>query len=259
MFEPFWMKLTAARGFPVGRNLFHEHFLWERTGHQLALQKGNGSPDSLVHFWKRQNPRSDDTPCSTSLLDWTLDTLLISGYDVFHMLKKKAFYKAVKPLLNVSDRVLTDLVPDTTLDVCLWAAYQKIPIETRLEFNATAYELTVDRCRIVKDIELDPPKRAIDPPLLEVLSAFTAVDTAQLIIEFAVDPYLPNHLRCCASTIKNHRCSFPRFRRYCPIPVDCCSGFQIEPNICLYDVCSFHLFKNNCTSTKTTYSLVSCD
>lgn len=237
--EPFWVNLASQREVPEGTNLFHEHFLWERAEHQLALQKGNRLPESLVHFWKRRN-----------LNDWTIDTILISGYDVFQMARKKVFYKS---LLDVPD----GLVPTTSLDVCLWTAYQKIPVAVRLKFNATAYELTADRCKIVKDIELDPPRRVKDLFLLEVLSAFTAADTAQLIIEFAVDPYLPTHLRCCASTIENHRCPFPRFKRYCPIPVGCCNGFQIEPNVCLYDVCSFHLLKINCT--RTAYSLVSCD
>ena len=126
-----------------------------------------------------------------------------------------------------------------------------------MEFNTTAYELTAERLGVVKDIELDPPKRVKDPALLKVISAFTAADTAQLIIDFAVDPYLPNHLRCCASTALGHRCPFPRFRRYCPIPsVDCCNGFKIEPNACLYDVCSFHLLKIN---QRQNYVLVSCD
>lgn len=257
LLESFWSNPTSQRKMSKGINLFHDHFRWERTEHQLALQKGIILPDSLVHFWKRRTLPRRDNHERGALRHWIIDTLLISGYDLFQLLGKKTFYKAVKTLLNVPDEVLSNLVPTTSLDVCLWTAYQKIPTETRLEFNATAYELTADRCKIVKDIELDPPKRVTDPSLLEVLSAFTAADTAQIIIEFAVDPYLPNHLRCCASTVKNHRCLFPRFKRYCPIPVGCCSGFQIEPNTCLYDVCSFHLLKSNCT--RNTYSLVSCD
>ena len=192
------------------KNLFQKHFLWEKREHLLALKRGHHTPASLVHFWKRR-PKRHNLPEP----HWSLDTLLVSGYDVFQMLKKKSFYKLVTSLLNVRDGISKDLGSDT----CLWAAYQKIPTELRLEFNALAYQLTADRCRLVKDIELDPPKRVKDPILLEVLSVFTAPDTAQLIIDFAVDPYLPNHLRCCASTPQNYRCTFPRFKRYCPIPV----------------------------------------
>ena len=236
------------------KNLFQKHFLWEKREHLLALKRGKHTPSSLVHFWKRRH-RSRE-PAARSQSDWTLDNLLISGYDVFQMLKKKPFYKTVKSLLNVCDRIALDLGPDTTLDICLWAAYQKIPIEVRLEFNAAAYQLTAERCRIVKDVELDPPKRVKDPILLAALSAFPAPDTAQLIIDFAVDPYLPNHLRCCASTPQNCRCSFPRFKRYCPLPINCCNGFQIEPNTCLYDVCDFHILKINHNKRCV---LVSCD
>ena len=239
-------------------NLFQKHFLRERREHLLALKKGNETPISLVHFWKRRRNRHESVAGRlVSQNVWSLDTLLISGYDVFQMLKKKRFYKLVKSLLNVRDGIEINFGPDTSLDACLWAAYQKIPTEVRLEFNATAYQLTAERCRLVKDVELDPPKRVKDPVLLETLSAFTAADTAQLIIDFAVDPYLPNHLRCCASTLQNYRCTFPRFKRYCPISsVGCCSGFQIEPNTCLYDVCNFHLLKINYNRN---YVLVSCD
>ena len=234
-------------------NLFQKHFLQERREHLLALKKGNKTPVSLVHFWKH---RESVAKRLESRSDWSLDTLLISGYDIFQMLKKKPFYKLVKSLLNVRDGIVSDLGPDTSHDLCLWAAYQKIPTELRLEFNAIAYRLTAERCRLVKDIELDPPKRVKDRDLLKIISAFTAADTAQLIIDFAVDPYLPNHLRCCASTPQNHRCTFPRFQRYCPIPVGCCNGFQVGPNTCLYDVCSFHLLKIN---RNRNYVLVSCD
>ena len=230
-------------------NLFQKHFLRERREHLLALKKENMEPVSLVHFWKRRESVA-------SRLEWHLATLLISGYDIFQMLKKKPFYKLIKSLLNVPDGIASDLGPDTSHDICLWAAYQKIPTELRLEFNAIAYRLTAERCRVVKDIELDPPKRVKDAALLKIISAFTAADTAQLIIDFAVDPYLPNHLRCCASTPQNHRCTFPRFQRYCPIPVGCCNGFQVGPNTCLYDVCSFHLLKIN---RNRNYVLVSCD
>ncbi len=293
LLESFWINPTFLKGSEAtqGMNLFHSHFLWERTQHQLALQKGYTPPDSLVHFWKRRFRRDYRLPpprpttnshlkcaktfrfdvCDDEVVgapetegtaspersDWAIDTLLISGYDLFQLLGKKTFFKAVKKMLNVPDRVLIPLVPTTSLDVCVWTAYQKIPTSTRLEFNATAYELTADRCKVIKDIELDPPRRVAAPSLLEVLLAFTAADTAQLIIEYAVSPYLPNHLRCCASTIKNHRCPSPRFKRYCSIPVGCCAGFQIAPNTCLYDVCSFHLLKSN--GTRPTYSLVSCD
>lgn len=252
LLDPFWSTAPQEKG-PPGINLFYDHFRRERTEHQLALRKGNPPPASPVHFWKRRTLPDRADRCR----EWTIDTLLVSGYDLFQLLGNPLFYKAAKTVLDVPVGVLAALVPATSLEVCLWTAYQKIPNEVRLEFNAAAYELTSDRCKIVKNIELDPPRRVGDPALLEVLSAFTATDTAQLIIEFAVDPYLPNHLRCCASTVKNHRCSFPRFKRYCPIPVGCCAGFQIEPNTCLYDVCSFHLLKSNCT--RNTYSLVSCD
>jgi len=205
-------------------------------------KKGTTPPVSPVHFWKRDTNREPERT-------WSLDTLLISGYDVFLLVKKNLG----KSLLTVRGGLEVVFGPDTS---CLWAAYQKLPPEVRVEFNAVAYELTAERCRIVKDVELDPPKRVEDPGLLEVLSAFTAADTAQLIIDFAVDPYLPNHLRCCASTNLAHRCPFPRFRRYCPILLDCCNGFKIEPNACLYDVCSFHLLKIN---QRQNYVLVSCD
>ena len=232
-------------------NLFQKHFLRERREHLLALKKGNETPISLVHFWKRRRNRHESVAGRLESQNvWSLDTLLISGYDVFQMLKKKSFYKLVTSLLNVRDGI------SLGSDTCLWAAYQKIPTELRLEFNALAYQLTADRCRLVKDIELDPPKRVKDRDLLKIISAFTAADTAQLIIDFAVDPYLPNHLRCCASTPQNHRCTFPRFKRYCPIPVGCCSGFQVGPNTCLYDVCNFHLLKIN---HNRNYVLVSCD
>ena len=187
LLESFWSNPTSQRKMSKGINLFHDHFRWERTEHQLALQKGSTLPDSLVHFWThRVIPRRDHEP--DVLRHWISDTLLISGYDLFQLLGKKTFYKAVKTLLNIPDEVLSNLAPTTSLDVCLWTAYQKIPTETRLEFNATAYKLTADRCKIVKDIELDSPKRVADPSLLEVLSAFTAADTAQIIIEFAVEP-----------------------------------------------------------------------
>ncbi len=235
--------------------LIQQYFLWEREEYLLALANGSPPPISLVHFWTRRC--WNDDPEKNPQRIWTLDTLLISGYDIFRMLNKKVLYKWIKSLLTIRDRIEeSDFGVDASPDSCLWATYQKLPPEVRVEFNATAYELTAERCRAVKDVELDPPKRVKDPSLLEVISEFTAADTAQLIIDFAVDPYLPNHLRCCASTPLNHRCSFPRFRRYCPIPVGCCNGFKIEPNACLYDVCSFHLLKIN---QNQTYVLVSCD
>jgi hypothetical protein len=259
LLDPFWSTAPQEKG-PPGISLFHDHFRRERTEHQLALQKGNPPPVSLVHFWKRRTlPDSNSHDRGARRQEWTIDTLLISGYDLFQLLGNPVFHKVVKTVLNVPDRVLANLIPNTSLDVCLWSAYQKVPTETRLEFNAAAYELTADRCKTVKNIELDPPKRVTDPFLLKVLSAFTATDTAQLIIEFAVSPYLPNHLRCCASTIKNRRCIFPRFKRHCPIPVGCCLGFKVEPNTCLYDVCSFHLLRSNCTNGLSPYFLVSCD
>ena len=313
------------------KKLFPKHFQWERQEHLLAVEKGYDPPVSPVHFWKRK------TNCEPERT-WSLDTLLISGYDVFLLLKKKLD----KSLLTVRDGIeeidfgpvtserhrtpfcLPPRNPDGVASLrvaepsgdskslkCLWVAYQKLPLEVRIELNAVAYELTAERCRIVKDIELDPPKRVKDPGLLALLSAFTAADTAQLIIAFVVDPYLPNHLRCCASANgtelrsasrptpgakrpqrgygsptrqsadtavcrhpsdvrrmsfgcpkdvrgRVYRCPFPRFKRYCPAPLlgGCCNGFKIEPNACLYDVCSFHLLKINQSQN---YVLVSCD
>ena len=244
--------------------LIQQYFLWEREEHLSALANGFAPPASLVHFWTRGC--WNDDPKKTSQRTWRLDTLLISGYDIFHMLNKKSLHKWVKSLLTIRDGITESVVaidplPDffrgvVWIDSCLWATYQKLLPEVRLEFNAAAYELTAERCRVVKAGELDPPKRVKTPTILAALSEFTAADTAQLIIDFAVDPYLPNHLRCCASTPLAHRCPFPRFRRYCPIPVGCCNGFKIEPNACLYDVCSFHLLKIN---QNQTYVLVSCD
>jgi len=241
--------------------LIQQYFLWEREEHLSALANGSAPPVSPVHFWTRrcckpeQLIRTRTNPEPPRI--WSCDTLLISGYDIFQMLNKKVLHKWIKSRPTSRDGIKeSDFGFDASPATCLWTAYQKLPPGVRLEFNATAYELTAERCRVVKDVELDPPKRVKASTILATLSEFTAADTAQLIIDFAVDPYLPNHLRCCASTPLAHRCPFPRFRRYCPIPVGCCNGFKIEPNACLYDVCSFHLLKIN---QNQTYVLVSCD
>ncbi len=252
LLETFQSNPALKRKPPPGTSPFDGHFRWERAQHRLALQKGAPPLDSPVHYWKRR-PGRPNPGARRYQDDWTVDTLLVSGYDLFQLRGTRAFSQAVQKLVDIPGRVL----PAPPAGGGAWTAYQKVPTPVRLEFNAAAYELTAARCKIVKDIDLDPPRKVAAPALLEALAAFTATDTAQLIIEFAVDPYLANHLRCCASTAKNNRCPFPRSQRYCPIPVGCCVGFQVEPDTCLYDVCSFHLLKKNCTNL--IYYLVSCE
>lgn len=243
-------NLSAPSRTGNGSHFLEEHFLWERQEHLAALSAGCPplqSSASLPHFWTRRTPEAS----------WALATLLISGYDLFRLWNRPLFSPAVKAFLASCDGPPLPLPPSPIQrPVCLWTAYQNQPPETRRGLKAAAYELTAARFRAVKKVDLDPPLRVDAPALRQALAPFTAPDTAQLIVEFAVSPYLPNHLRCCSSTSTGRRCPNPRFERYCAIPVGCCAGEKIKPDACLYDLCKFHLLRIN---RKSPCVLVSCD
>ena len=195
--------------------------------HNHALSLGYPQFQNVMWVWTLKNGM------------WVHDTLLISGISLFRFL---IFNKP--PLIGLDDEDYHGLAahlenaniycPQSTtysesIFNVLWSYstfYSKLSLETRQMFNAVAYKITSTRCWKVKHIRLDPPKVPFAPKLISLLQDYTSFDMAQLIVCFTLDPYLPNHRRCCAATPHNTRCTKKRDLTFHP---DFCQLHASDP------------------------------
>ena len=167
---------------------------------------------------------------------WIRDTLLISGISLFRFLifKKPPLggldgedYQWLAKQLEIAN-IYFPYSEESLFDMIWYYStfYSKLSLETRQMFNAVAYKITSTRCWRVKHIRLDPPKVPFAPKLISLLQDYTSFDMAQLIVCFILDPYLPNHRRCCAATPHNTRCTKKRDLTFHP---DFCQLHASDP------------------------------
>ena len=175
--------------------------------HHAALAQGYSHFRNVMKIW---------TPTNST---WTPATLLVSGVNVFWLVMcgnssaigelDREEYQWFKNHVEIfyipcSKESLFDTI------WCHSTFYGALPQEIRRMFNAAAYKISAARCWRVKHICLDPPRVPVAPKLMALLQNYTPFDCAQLIILFTLDSYFPNHIRCCAASLDNTRCTRKR-------------------------------------------------
>jgi len=198
--------------------------------HNTALAQGYSQFRNIMKIWTVNNA------------EWVPDTLLVSGISVFWFITCRnnptlvgldhEEYHWLKSQLEISDIHVppTPSCSEESLFDTIWyysTFYSELSHELRRMFNETAYKISADRCWRVKHICLDPPKIPNAPKLISLLQNYTPFDTAQLIICFTLDSYLPNHIRCCAATLDDNRCEKKRDPIFHP---DFCCSHALDPN-----------------------------
>ena len=192
--------------------------------HHAALAQGYSRFRNVMKIW---------TPTDST---WIPGTLLVSGVNVFWLVMcrnnssvgelDREEYQWLKKQVEIS---YSPCSKESLFDTiwCYSTFYGALSQELRRMFNAAAYKISAARCWRVKHICLDPPRVPVAPKVMALLQNYTPFDCAQLIISFTLDSYYPNHIRCCAASLDNTRCTRKRedaFRS------NFCHSHALDPN-----------------------------
>ena len=202
----------------------------KKRQHQEALQSGEQELFNVLHYYHRYRHA------------WKVGTLLVTGYTLWK------YHDGATETDWADARVLQDFRNT-------WSGQRltNLPLATRQQLNSIAYRITTERCKIVKDQDIEPqrPKTwtalkksgweetlfLTEPDILFLRTAL-GNDVAEIVFLYLIGPVLPNHRRCAALGIDKKRCCRCRYQWF-----GAPGGTFGERNqdFFFYDFCAFQL------------------